>query len=68
GKVPVSIAVGDFDNDTILDLVIANSGEDSMSILLGGGDETFQNQTKYRVGPQPQSVIIGDFNNDSKFD
>ncbi len=62
------MAIGDFNNDTNLDLGTANSGEDSISILLGNRDGTFQNEKKYGVGPQPQSIAVGDFNKDTKLD
>src|SRR5256885_49261 len=52
GKNPVSIAVGDFDGDTRLDLAVANA--DSVSVLLGNGDGTFQTAPKRNPRwPQP---------------
>ena len=41
GADPISVAVGDFNGDTILDLAVANSGSNNVSILLGNGTGTF---------------------------
>ena len=41
---------GDFTGDGRTDLAVANSGDNDVSILLGNGDGTFQNQVTYAVG------------------
>jgi hypothetical protein len=41
GRQPVSMASGDFNNDGFIDLAIGNSGDSSITILLGRGDGTF---------------------------
>jgi hypothetical protein len=66
---PVSVAVGDFNRDGIIDLVVANAGTvpkpgSTVSILLGNGDGTFQAAQDYDAGPNPSSVAVGDFNGD----
>ena len=67
---PRSIAIRDLNNDTKLDIVVANSGTDNIGILFGNGDGTFSNQTTYATGikSKPSSVIIDDFNNDTRLD
>ena len=71
-----SVAVGDFNRDGKLDLVVANDncGEfdcpmGSLSVLLGNGDGTFQTAVNYASGDfEAFSVAIGDFNGDGKPD
>jgi tetratricopeptide (TPR) repeat protein len=41
GLSPDGVAVGDFNGDGILDLAVANSGSNNVSVLLGNGDGTF---------------------------
>ncbi|HJW76162.1 MAG TPA: FG-GAP-like repeat-containing protein [Thermoleophilia bacterium] len=65
---PEDVAVGDFNGDGKLDLVSANSGAGSVSILLGRGDGTFQASVDYATGAAPCSVATGDFNHDGKVD
>jgi VCBS repeat protein/centrosomal CEP192-like protein/HYDIN/CFA65/VesB family protein len=65
---PVSLAVGDFNGDGKLDLAVANWGANSVSIMLGNGDGTFQSGATYAAGNLPYSIISADFNGDGKAD
>ncbi len=67
---PCWVAVGDFNNDSRLDIVVANSGRNNVGIFLSTGTGTFSNQTTYSTGPdsQPYSVAVLDFNNDTRLD
>ena len=67
---PTSVAVGDFNNDTELDITVANSATDNVGILFGYGNGSFASQEIYPTGSGsiPQSVAVGDFNNDKKLD
>ena len=67
---PVYVAVGDMNNDGNMDLVTANSAGNSISVLLGNGNGTFQTAitTGLVGGIQPMGLALGDFNNDSKLD
>ena len=68
GTNPSGIASGDFNNDGKADLVTADSGANSVSILLGKGDGTFRPRADYNAGNKPVSVAVGDFNGDGDQD
>ena len=57
-KGPVAAAIGDVNGDGRPDLVVANYGSDSVSVLLGNG--TFQSQQTYATGANPQALVLGD--------
>ncbi len=61
GSYPVSVAVGDFTGDGILDLAVASSGSDAVSVLRGNGDGSFAPAQTYVVGYHPSFVVVGDF-------
>jgi hypothetical protein len=68
GNQPISVAVGDFNNDGKPDLAVANSNDNTVSVLVGNGDGTFQRAANYAVGSTPYWVAVGDFNGDGKPD
>jgi hypothetical protein len=68
GLISVAVAVGDFNNDGKLDIVVANEGSNTVSVLLGNGDGTFQAHVDYATGQLPDSVAVGDFNGDGNLD
>jgi hypothetical protein len=65
---PYSVAVGDFNKDTRLDLAVVNADSASVSILLGFGNGSFAYQIRYRAGSRPVAIAVGDFNNDTRLD
>jgi Bacterial Ig-like domain (group 3)/FG-GAP-like repeat len=68
---PYAIATGDFNGDGNTDLAVTNSlggSSDTVSILLGNGDGTFQNQQTYAVGSGAQGITVGDFDDDGNAD
>jgi type II secretory pathway component GspD/PulD (secretin) len=65
---PVSVATGDFDGDSKADLATANSGSNTVSILLHTGSGDFGAKTDIVVGSQPRAVAARDFNGDGKLD
>src|SRR5271157_5414649 len=71
GNVPEGIASSDFNGDGIADLAVTNSGDNTVSVLLGNVsvvnqecDGTFNAQQTYPVGGQPAGIAVGDFNGD----
>jgi len=70
GKTPTSVEVADLNNDKIPDIVVANGGDSSVTILLGKGRGSFY-ETKgspFYAGCAPNDVAIADFNKDGKPD
>ncbi len=68
GKTPVSIAIGDVNNDGEFDMVVANNDSNSITIFTWNTtlkDWNVQNRT---VGDSPSDVAIGDANNDGLSD
>ena len=63
-----SIAVGDFNNDSRLDIVVINVYDNSMSVLLGYGNGSFVNHSTYVNGDIFWAVAVSDFNNDMRLD
>ena len=62
------MAVGDFNGDGKLDLAVTNPYGNTVSVLLGNGDGTFQTPMDYATGELPYSLAVGDFNGDGKAD
>lgn len=67
---PRSVAIGDFNNDTILDMIVAHQKVNKITLYFGVGDGTFINRSEYSTGiySSPYMVECGDFNNDSQLD
>jgi len=67
---PVVIAVGkgptDLNGDQNPDLVVVNDYGDSLSVLLGKGDLTFQDAVALNLSEfsLPEGAVVGDFNGD----
>src|SRR5438270_526986 len=68
GSGPESVAVGSFTSDGHADLVVANLTSNTVSILLGNGDGSFQSAQSYPAGFLPDAVALGDFNGDGHAD
>ena len=64
GNYPNAIVLDDFNGDGVLDIVTVNRGDSptgTVSLLLGNGNGTFQNQQQFPVGYSPRSAVSGDF-------
>ena len=62
------LAIGDFNQDGIQDLVATNSVLNNVAVILGNGDGSFQAPSYYPVGNQPWNVVVGDINKDGFLD
>jgi len=65
---PDAIATGDFNGDGKTDLAISEQGNNTVSILLGNGNGSFQNPLEFSAGNVALSVAAGDFNADGRLD
>jgi hypothetical protein len=77
GGVPSAVVVADLNLDGKADIAVSNHAADggfgsdkdgSVSVLLGDGSGGFSAAVNYRVGPQPEDIVTGDFDNDGKPD
>ncbi len=68
GPEPFYVAVGDLNNDGILDIVATNSSSDTISLFLGNGNGTFQVPVEYTVGTQPIFVTAADLTHSGLLD
>ena len=63
-----AVAVADLDLDGNADVVVANGGNDSVTILFGKGDGTYEPAQSLTVGAQPSGLVVVDLNRDGKPD
>jgi hypothetical protein len=63
-----ALKIGDFNGDGRPDLAVCNSNIDSVTILLGNGNGTFQAAVSYAAGASPRGLDVADFNGDGKAD
>jgi hypothetical protein len=69
GANPADLVSGDFNGDGKLDLAVANSTDNTLTILVGNGDGTFSPVTSSpATGTTPFGLAAGDFNGDGKLD
>jgi hypothetical protein len=70
-NIPVALAVGDFNKDAKLDLVVGSNGDDTVTVFVGRGDGTFARAMGAKL-PQTtvslDSFTVGDFNEDGALD
>lgn len=60
GPSPVRAAIADLSGDGIPDIATANSTGNSVSVLLGNGDGTFQPKVDYATAANPVDLVVAD--------
>src|SRR5579862_602383 len=70
GGEPGSIVVADVNHDGKLDLIVANTGDDTVSVLLGDGRGHFTPSpgSPFACGKSPNDIAVGDFDGDGNLD
>lgn len=72
GSNPISVAAGDLDGDGRPDLIVANHGADTLSVLrnltVPGGTPAFAPATHIAAGVDPRAAIFTDVNGDGRPD
>jgi hypothetical protein len=69
GSRPHSIAVGHFNDDNLIDIAVANYGNNNIGVFLSYGSGTFANQTTRSLGSASSySIGVDDFNWDNRMD
>ena len=67
---PLGCAIADLNNDSRMDVVVANYDANNIVIFFGNGDGTFQTKVTIFTGSNsnPTAVLIGRINNDTRLD
>lgn len=68
GKNPTSVTTADLNQDGFTDLITTNIGNDSLSVLFGNGDGTFQEQKQMSATKEPRALALDDYNGDGLVD
>ena len=63
GNAPSFVATTSLRDNGVNDLIVANSADNAVSVLLGNGDGTFATQLTYPTGTDPVAIATGQFNN-----
>ena len=68
GPSPVAVRLDDLRDNGKLDIVTSNTGDNTVSVLLGNGDGTFEGEVAYDVGRFPAGVAVGEVTFDTTLD
>jgi hypothetical protein len=68
GLDPIAVAVADVNNDKVSDVVTANNGSSTVSVLIGDGAGGLTSPADYPLAAAPTAVALGDVNGDGLAD
>ncbi len=70
GRIPLSMVVGQFDNDSEsnADVAVASSGDGAIGVLRGQGNGSFVAVPNYSANLMPRAITAGDFDSDGEND
>ncbi|MBD2626461.1 FG-GAP-like repeat-containing protein [Trichormus variabilis] len=68
GTEPRAVAIADINGDGFLDILVANSDDDNISLLLGDGTGNFGAATNYAAADGSRTLAVADFDDDGKLD
>src|SRR5205085_4081397 len=68
GDVPQFVTTADLNRDGYPDVVVADEGSQTVSLLLGNGDGTLKTRTTVTTAGAPRAVAIGDLDRDGDLD
>lgn len=64
GVTPLDLGTGDVNDDGHADLLVANSGSGSVSVLRGRGDGSFEEPASVILSGAPRTLAVADFDRD----
>lgn len=65
---PSALEAAHLDGDGKLDLVVTDSADDTVLVLRGKGNGTFEPPVAYALENSPDAIVAADFNNDGRVD
>jgi FG-GAP-like repeat/EF hand len=68
GSTPYSIVAADVNGDGKVDLISANEGDSTLTVLTNSGNGIFSSNATYHTFANPESVVAADVNRDGKVD
>ncbi|MGW8282044.1 MAG: FG-GAP repeat protein, partial [Gemmatimonadota bacterium] len=68
GRAPSAVAAGDLTGDGLVDLVVTNTDDGTVTLLIGDGSGRFPRQETFAAGENPVDPAIGDLDGDGDLD
>jgi hypothetical protein len=63
-----AIVAGDWSGDGKLDIAVTDATQNTVDVLMGNGNGTFQPALVYAVGGDPTAIVAGDFSGNGRLD